>query len=302
MVGDQIGEEIMPPSIAMQVVDLIRRSELDRGAHVREQWVADALGISRSPVRKALGYLAELGLVAQEPNRGYFLTRAAGELAHVDLSAGPDNEEDAYFRIGDDYLSGRFAGEFTTAEVRRRYGLTTREADRVLVRMEREDLIRRRPGRGWAFQQLLSTAQAHDQSYRFRMIVEPAAVREPGFAIDAEKFALHRKQQESLLRGDALLLPRGELFRVNAEFHEMIVGCAGNAYLLDAVCRVNRVRRLVEYRHQTDRQRLVRQAREHLELLDLLETGDHAAAARFLHEHLDEVRELKTRIPAAQSE
>lgn len=288
------------PTTAMQVIDLVRRSALERGAHVREQWVADSLGMSRSPVRKALAYLAELGLVTQEPNRGYFLNRSAGELANVDLSAGSDVEEDAYFRIGDDYLSGRFTGEFTAADVCRAYDLTSRQADRVLSRMQREDLIRRRPGRGWEFQHLMSTAEAHDQSYRFRMIVEPAALLEPGFAVDAEAFALHRRQQEALLRGDALLLPRGELFRVNAEFHEMLVACAGNAYLLDSVRRVNRVRRLVEYRHQTDRQRLVRQAGEHLELLDLLEGGQQDAAAGFLRDHLDAVREIKTRLPSGR--
>ncbi|KAA5835301.1 GntR family transcriptional regulator [Saccharopolyspora hirsuta] len=279
----------------MQVIDLLRRSELDRGAHVREQWVANSLGTSRSPVRKALAYLAELGLLTREPNRGYFLERSAGELGGVELSAGEDVEEDAYFRIGDDHLTGRLEANFTTAEIGRRYDLTTRQAERVLARMEREDLLRRRPGRGWQFQHVLTTAEAHAQSYRFRMIVEPAAVLEPGFTVDAESFALHRKQQEQLLRGDALLLPRGELFRVNAEFHEMIVGCSGNAYLLESVRRVNRVRRLIEYRHQSERQRLVHQAEEHLRLLDLLESGDLTAASQFLHAHLDAVRIRKTR-------
>ncbi|MDI2027819.1 GntR family transcriptional regulator [Saccharopolyspora sp. TS4A08] len=286
----------MAPTIAMQVIDLVRRAELDRGAHVREQWVADSLDVSRSPVRKALAYLAELGLLVREPNRGYFLNRSASELAHVELSADDDVEERAYFSLGDDYLTGRFADEFTTADVARSYDLSPRQAERVLARMEREDLIRRRSGRGWEFQQVLSTAEAHDQSYRFRMIVEPAALLEPGFTVDAETFALHRKQQETLLRGDALLLPRGELFRVNAEFHEMLVGCAGNTYLLESVRRVNRVRRLVEYRHQADRQRLVHQAREHLELLDLLESGERERAAEYLRGHLDEVRERKTRL------
>lgn len=287
----------MPPTIAMKVVDLVRRSGLDRDAHLREQWVADSLGISRSPVRKALAHLAELGLVRQEPNRGYFLNRSAGELAHVELSADAGAEEEAYFQIGDDYLTGRITGEFTTAEICRTYRLSTRQAERVLSRMQREDLIRRRPGRGWEFQHLMSTAEAHDQGYRFRMIVEPAALLEPGYAVDPEAFAVHREQQEALLNGDAVLLPRGELFRVNAEFHEMLVGCAGNAYLLESVRRVNRVRRLVEYRHQTDRQRLVRQAEEHLRLLDLIEGGDREAAARFLRDHLDVVRELKTKLP-----
>jgi DNA-binding GntR family transcriptional regulator len=284
-------------SLAMQIVDLLRRSELPEGAHVPEQWLADSLGVSRSPVRRGLALLAELGLVRQERNRGYFLARASSELKHADLSVGVDVQERAYFQIGDDYLNGRFTAGFTTADISRRYGLTAQQANRVMARMESEDLIRRRRGRGWEFQRLLSTAQAHDQSYRFRMIVEPAALLEPGFAIDAEAFALHRRQQESLLHGDIVLLPADELFRINSGFHEMLVSGAGNAYLLDAVRRVNRVRRLLEYRLHTDRARLVHQAEEHLRLLDLLESGEREKAAEFLREHLDVVRGIKTGLP-----
>lgn len=284
----------MPPTIVLQVIGLVRRSGLERGAHVREQWIADSLGVSRSPVRKALAHLAELGLVSREPNRGYFLNRASTELAHIDVTADADPEEDAYFRIGEDHLAGRLEPEFTTTGICRAYGLAQGQAERVLSRMEREDLIGRKPGRGWEFQDVLSTTDAHDQSYRFRMLIEPNALLEPGFKVNAEAFALHRRQQEALLHGDALLLPRAELFRVNSEFHEMVAGCSANAFLHDAVRRVNRVRRLIEYRHQTDRKRLVRQAREHLSLLDLLEAGKQEEAALFMRDHLDSVRALKT--------
>ncbi|MGO4430015.1 FCD domain-containing protein, partial [Streptomyces sp. MCAF7] len=147
--------------------------------------------------------------------------------------------------------------------------LTPRQADRVLSRMEGEDLVRRKAGgRGWEFQHVMATVDAHDQSYRFRMIIEPAALLEPGFTVDTDAFARHRQQQEALLHGDILLLPRAELFQVNASFHEMLVGCSGNQFLLDAVRRQNRLRRLIEYRHQIDRSRLANQAREHLRLLD----------------------------------
>jgi DNA-binding FadR family transcriptional regulator len=56
------------------------------------------------------------------------------------------------------------------------------------------------------------------------------------------------------------------------------------------------MRRLIEYNHQADRSRLVVQAREHLRLLDLLESGEHEHAAQFMHTHLDVVREMKTGI------
>ncbi|WP_246113825.1 FCD domain-containing protein [Streptomyces montanus] len=110
--------------------------------------------------------------------------------------------------------------------------------------------------------------------------------------MDAEAFARHRQQQEALLHGDILLLPRAELFQVNASFHEMLVGCSGNQFLFEAVRRQNRLRRLIEYRHQIDRSRLANQAREHLRLLDLVERGDLKEASAFLSAHLDNVRSI----------
>ncbi|MFC7329220.1 GntR family transcriptional regulator [Marinactinospora rubrisoli] len=283
-------------SLAMRVIGLVRRRGLGEGAHITEQWVADELGVSRSPARRALLFLAELDIVERVPNRGFFLTRPAAELGEVGLDSAPEEEETAYFQLIDDQLGERFGAEFTAAEISRRYGLSARQAERLLIRMEGEDLVRRRPGRGWEFQGVLSTPESHDQSYRFRMIVEPAAVLEPGFAVDPETFAEHRARQEALLRGRILTSPRTELFRTGAEFHEMIVACSANAFLVDAVRRQNRLRRLIEYRHQFDRSRLVAQAREHLLLLDLLERGELRAAADLLHAHLDRVRWLKTGI------
>ncbi|MFI6374307.1 FCD domain-containing protein [Streptomyces sp. NPDC050546] len=282
-------------AMATRLVDLFRRSGLTEGAHVTEQWAADALEVSRTPVRKAMLFLTEVGILDRVPNRGFFLTRDASALARPDLGDGEDVEQKAYFEIADDHVGGRFTGSFTSADISRRYGLTSRQADRVLSRMEAEDLVRRKAGgRGWEFQHVMATAEAHDQSYRFRMIVEPAALLEPGFAVDAEAFGRHRQQQEALLHGDVLLLPRAELFQVNATFHEMLVGCSGNPFLLDAVRRQNRLRRLIEYRHQVDRTRLAGQAREHLRLLDLVEGGDLEEASVFLHQHLDKVRSVKT--------
>ncbi|WP_328370124.1 GntR family transcriptional regulator [Streptomyces sp. NBC_00457] len=282
-------------SIATRLVDLLRHSGLAEGAHVTEQWAADELDVSRTPARKAMLFLVEVGILRREPNRGFFLARGAATLTRTDLGEGADIEEDSYFRIADDYIGGRFTGPFTTADVSRTYGLAPRQADRVLSRMESEDLVRRRPGgRGWEFQQVLSTVEAHDQSYRFRMIIEPNALLEPGFTIDPEVAAQHRKQQEALLHGDILLLPRAELFHVNASFHEMLVSFSGNQFLLDAARRQHRLRRLIEYRHQVDRSRLAGQAREHLQMLDMIESGRREEAAAFLRRHLDKVREIKT--------
>lgn len=280
-------------SLANQISELARVRGLEEGEHLTEQWIADELQVSRTPVRRALSLLQEIGTVRQVPNRGYFLARAGRELEPA-VPLREREEEDVYFRVVDDFLGGRLDQEFTAADIARRYGVPAREVQRTLVRLEAEDLVRRKPGRGWEFQGVLSTVQSHDHSYRFRMIVEPAALLEPGFEVDAEAFAVHRERQEALLRGRVLSSSRGSLFQTGAEFHEMLVGCSNNPVLLDAVRRQNRIRRLIEYRHQFDRTRMVGQAREHLLLLDLLESGRAEEASRMLHAHLDRVRWIKT--------
>ena len=60
-----------------------------------------------------------------------------------------------------------------------------------------------------------------------------------------------------------------------------------------AVQRTNRLRRLIEYRLTTDRTRLPRQSREHLQILDLIEAGDMQAAADFLFRHVREAGRMK---------
>ncbi|MFI6579266.1 GntR family transcriptional regulator [Nocardiopsis sp. NPDC050513] len=285
-------------SLAGQISELVRARGLDEGAHLTEQWIADELHVSRSPVRRALSVLEDVGIVRRVPNRGYFLAQPGSELEPAGQAGERDEEDGVYFRLVDDFLGGRLDQEFTAAEIARRYGAPVREVQRTLVRLEGEDLVRRRRGRGWEFHGALSTVEAHDQSYRLRMIVEPAALLEPGFAVDPEAFALARRRQETLLRGQVLTSSRGALFQTGAEFHEMLTGCANNPFLLDAVRRQNRIRRLIEYRHQFDRTRMVAQAREHLHLLDLLEGGHVAEASRVLHAHLDRVRWIKTGIGA----
>ena len=37
-------------------------------------------------------------------------------------------------------------------------------------------MIERKPGPGWAFRPLLTSIESHRQSYRFRMVIEPAAI------------------------------------------------------------------------------------------------------------------------------
>lgn len=280
--------------LAMQITELILRDGLETGAHLTEQWIADSLRVSRSPVRSAMQFLESLGVLAKEPNRGYFLKKSPSAIKRTTLSVDSDPEEARYLQVAEDRLKGVLAGEFTESELMRRYGLTISQARRLLTRMAQEHLVHKKPGHGWEFEAVLDSVEAHNQSYRFRMIIEPAAVLEPAFKVNQAAFERCRKLQQQLLDGGILKLSRVELFTIGSEFHEMIVECSGNRYLLEALRRQNQLRRIIEYRASLDRSRLVSQCREHLKLLDLLESGKRKAASAFLKEHLDVVRVIKT--------
>jgi DNA-binding GntR family transcriptional regulator len=175
--------------------------------------------------------------------------------------------------------------------------LSRLQVQRILNRMGREGLAERKPGRGWMFMPFLDSAKAYNEGYRYRMIIEPAALLEPGYRVDKALFERVRREQLAMLDGGIERWSRAELFRVGAEFHEAIVACADNAFLLDGLRKLNQVRRLLEYRANVDRTRLYKQSEEHLMLLDLIEAGDRMEASHRLRQHLDVVRGIKLQQP-----
>lgn len=283
-------------TVASRLLEHVVRQDWPVGERLKEQALADALGLSRSPIRKALQLLEARGAVRSEPNRGYQLALAGDDLRALRIDDG-DSDEAVYMRIVDDRLTDAIGQEVSEAELMERHQLSRLQVQRALNRMAREGLAERKPGRGWQFRPVLQTVESHRASYRFRMIIEPAALLEPGFRIDAPAFARVRAQQHRLLDGGIARWTPGERFLAGAEFHETLVACAHNTFLLDALRSVNQQRRIFEYHTHTrapqDVTRLERQCQEHLALLDLLEAGERVEAAHQLRRHLDVVSAIK---------
>jgi DNA-binding GntR family transcriptional regulator len=278
----------LSPQIAAQILEHIREGNLREGEHLPSQELADRFRVSRAPVAAALRRLEQMKIVRSEPNRGYFLVKGANDLRARDLEALSTNEpeDETYFAIAADRLSGALSERVSESELMRRYDVPRSRLLKILHRIADEGWVERLPGNGWEFRTTLTSRESYDQGYWFRAAIEAQALLLPSYRIDAEAFRKARLEQKDMLDGAFKRMSRDRLFRANSEFHEMLMACAHNDFFVDAVRRVNRLRRLIEYKITVDRSRLPLQCREHLRILDLIEAGDMNRASDFLRTHI----------------
>lgn len=277
-------------AIAAQIYDFVRTEHLAEGSHLPAQMLADRLRVSRSPVNQALQLLHERGVLARLPNRGYFVAGppadgSAGDPVPLHLDEG-NALDDTYFRIAEDVLQDRLPVDVTETLLRTRYALTGAQLTHVLGRIAQEGWISRKPGYGWTFSSMLRTPDSLLQSYRLRLALEPAALLEPGYRLDPAVLARCRAAECHLLEGGIETDSAAQIHERGVRFHESLVEASGNAFFIETIKRVNRVRRLLSYRSMKDRERYVEHCRQHLEILDLIEAGRLDAASNALRVHL----------------
>lgn len=128
---------------------------------------------------------------------------------------------------------------------------------------------------------------------------EPAALLEPTYQLDEATLRKCRAEQQALVDGAFEWASPAQLFDANARLHEVIAGFSGNMFICDALKRLNRLRRLMEYRKVVDRDATARRCKEHLTLIDLLLSGQREAAADFMRLHLRDAAREKAGSQAA---
>ncbi|MCR6485025.1 GntR family transcriptional regulator [Amycolatopsis sp. OK19-0408] len=276
--------------VAARIVDYIRDERADPGTRLVERTLAEHLRVSRSPVRSALRLLEDTGVVAPAERGGYTVVRTGDQLDDVAVA---NDDEARYLRIAADRLDGKLPDRVTESALTRQYDLSPADLNRTLRRIATEGWIERLPGYGWEFQPALTSERAYADSYRYRLITEPAAILEPTFALDHRAIEEVRAQQRKLADGAIHDVGNAELFALNRAFHEAIMECSGNTFLIEGLRRIDNLRRLIEYRRSLERDRAIIRCREHVEIADLLLAGRRADAAELMREHLSTVGEEK---------
>jgi len=270
--------------LVINIKEHIAKEQLSPGTRLPERGLAEQFRVSRSPIREALKRLSEEEVVSKAEDGGYVVKTGISSSSALLMESS--QEEDFYLRIAQDRLAGKLPERFTENELMRLYGLTRSHLNNILRRMAQEGWAERLLGHGWIFLPTLTSGETYDQGYRFRILLEPAAILEPGFRVD-EKELLHcQKEQLALLNGEIDSASPAQIFDSNTRLHEAIAGFSGNVFITESLRRINRLRRLMEYQKCIDRTASARRCREHLTLIELLLCNQREEAADFLRLHL----------------
>ena len=273
--------------IARQILDLISEAKFDPGHHLREQHLADALGVSRTPVRAGLKELTRMGAVEARPNQGFFLLKRSNELELLEIEQSKSNDQKLYEQLVHDRIAGVLPESFTQTEISQRYEVDRGVLTRTLVKLSEDGLIARNAGHGWRFLQTLNSDVALRNSYGFRLMIEPTALLTPNLHVDRQMLKRLRAQHLRLItHPDITQVPAKEIFETDALFHEFLAEASGNLFVVQAIQQQNRLRRLLEFGSYHNKRRVKEWCEEHVAIIDALRENKQEQAAELMRKHL----------------
>lgn len=273
-------------TLALRIIEHIQRERMVSGTHLKSSEIAEVLSVSRFPVGQAFEILSSMGILSHEKNRGYFTVKNWDRIDAQLEPIGQEQPEAIYFKIAEDRLKGGLPDHVTEAFLQNRYGVPRKQLKVILNRITAEGWINPRTGYGWVFSPMLTTPKALDQTYRVRLAIEPAALLEADYCLAPAEAERCRSVEIALLNGRIETASPSELYEAGVRFHETLVAACNNPFFLDALRRINMIRRLLSYQLMFQRQRYYQQAEEHLHILELVERGNRDEAADAMRRHL----------------
>ena len=261
------------------------RHHMSAGDHLPERILVEALEVSRSPIRNALSHLAERGFVEKLPNRGCFLKVSGYAKDIKELEIPETAGEKIIDAITGEWFANVGPRSFSEAHFRKRHRLSRWAAARILYKLSDAGIITRNMGHGWQFEPSLKNEVARDQSYAFRMIIEPAAIRSPAFKLDHGLAEITRRDHKSALHSPVAQTSLGTLINIDAAFHRLIGVSSRNRYFLGSIERQNALRRVMKH-GSWDKVRMLESCAQHLEILAALDKDHRKKAAQLMERHL----------------
>src|SRR5471030_1865471 len=270
-----------------EIIAHVRRERFARGTHLSEWTLAKLIGTSRSPVRVALDYLVDSGLMRYDRNRGYSLDAEIDHVPQDVLDQMSEVDDPLYLRLADARFQRTIPESVTEADLTRLLEATRAEVRKTLVRAQSEGWVEKGVGYGWHFLPMIDSLEAYDDMYALRLAIEPAGILSAKFHPDMIQLRELRREQEAIQQGGYKSRTTTERFASNARFHETIAEWSGNLFAVQTLRRLDQMRRLAEYRKAKQQIPLPMPEQEHLQILDAIEAGDNLGAASLMKQHIE---------------
>lgn len=277
---------VLTERISQKIMGLIDNNDITPGAHLSVPKLAEIFDVSRSPVREALVYLEQKGILLQKQNRGFFVKDDYTPQTDTKQELSEELDLPEYYQLAEDWLRDEIESEVTELFLMKRYNLTKSQLSTVLARGISEGWVERKQGYGWRFLPVAKTKTALEQIFSFRMVIEPMAILEPTFNAPQEKINEIRRELEMLLDSGIERLSPTQLQLAGYRFHETIIGFSNNPFFEISLRNVNRMRRLMDYRIMDDRNRYYAEVKDHIRILALIESGQRIEASYTMKQHL----------------
>lgn len=267
--------------LARDILLRLRARGARPGDRLSRLGLAREFGVSRTPVLAALALLERLGVVATE-GRSVRILDPDYDPARLDVA---DETARLVLRIACERRDGNLPEDVSERMLRQRTGASRTALQEALHHLEAVGIATRNRGHGWRLSVGFASEEERVASYRFRLMLEPAALLEPRFSLSADRMAAMRESQEVALRRQWREEDVPRFYESAAAFHLALAQGCGNRFVIQAVEMQNRLRHLYRL-HLLNRERAHEAAREHLGILDALELGDRPLAAERMRAHL----------------
>ena len=169
------------------------------------------------------------------------------------------------------------------------FGVSATPVREAMLDLAREGLVDAVPNKGFRVTDV--TEKQLDEYTRIRELIEIPVTTDLAGTVQPEQLERLRPQAEAIVTA----AEAGDLVgyvEADRAFHLDLLSLAGNAHLLEVVSDLRKRTRLYGLEELAERGLLVSSAREHVELLDALLTGNKETVRTVITRHLGHVRSL----------
>lgn len=270
-----------------RVVAKLKAEQAKVDDSLNESSLAQEFEVSRSPMRAVLGYMSSLGITKAVPYKGFVLQVDAATIDIGESSQSErEREEKLYLRLLMDLFFNELGSAFSENDLQQKYNASRGEIQAVLRLLENDGILRRSPGYKWQLDGVLNTLERHTESYRCRLIFEPACLLEPSWETDLAKFE-HCRDRHIQAIASPHAVTASQLFDLSADFHELVALCSGNRFLLSNMQQHNRMRKATDLVSMHIQSSVQKSCQRRLDIIELILQNDTAKAAKKLTQLLE---------------